>query len=55
MQTETKDKATSDFASEFLALTNDDVLMLNPMYLTDFKAVKRFAELINKAYLLKEE
>ena len=55
MPTETKDKATSDFAADFLLAVNQGLLMLNPGMATDMDAITRFNGLIVRAYRLRKD
>ena len=55
MPTETKEKAASVFAADFLLALNEGLLTLNPGMVTDMDAITRFNGLINQAYLLRED
>ena len=55
MPTETKDKAASDFAAEFLLAVNHGLVMINPGMVMDMDAITRFNALVAKAYLLRED
>ena len=55
MPTETKDKAASDFAADFLLAVNQGLLTINPGMTADMDAIMRFNGLISKAYLLRED